>query len=280
MATSALLLLSLLLPQSSQPTAETLPAFDLAFAEADLVVIATPKGYAGDHIPITIHTTLKGRTDGPRIFVLQPRGYGLHVRLPANATPHLIFLHKSRSGWIPLQRSGILIPVPAKSRREQALRAFVGLLRRKQSTDLARDFCLYATSHIQADPLLAQAALLTLARRPALAPDLGPKERQQLRTLLLDERSAVVLRDLSARVLWSAKDPGLDNRMIALLSQGKATGLGPVFGRLLASPPTPASLAGISNAWRRASEQTRPEILASLQAFPQAVRKKLENSLK
>lgn len=284
MVSSALLCLTLLLPT----TDGALPALDLGRAEADLIVIASPKGFAGDRIPIQVHRTLKGSVDTTRIFVVQPRGYGLHVRLPAKATPHLIFLKKTRSGWFPLQRPDILIPVPQGSRRERSVHALFQLLARAAAIkhadqgkeSLCSDLALFATSHVKADPLLARAALLTLARRPDLAPSLPLDRRRSLTALLGDPASDARLRDLSARTLAAARQPGLMAQLLTLMSQGKAQGLGPVFGRLLAAHEGPEPLDALAQAWKKAGPEARTEIRRSLEAFVSPAARKLEASLK
>ncbi len=276
MASSAILLLSLLLPQTV-PAAEGLPAFDLGFAEADLVLIASPKGFAGDRIPVTVHSILKGSVDGQRLFILQPRSYGLHVRLPHKASPHLLFLKETPAGYLPLQRLGIQIPVPKGSRRERALLAFVQLLNRTAASkhltstrgmdSICRDLIRFTRSHTQAAPLLAQAALLTLARRPDLAPQIPANELQDLRRVLSDSRSDPTLRDLSARCLSAAKDPKLPNQLLTLLRKGEAKGLGPVFGRLLAAGSRIDSKQALTQIHKQAGPEARPEIQRALKVL-------------
>ena len=284
MVSSALLLLTLLVPTSD----EVLPGFDLGHTEADLIVVASPKGFAGDRIPIQVHRTLKGSAETSRIFVLQPRSYGLHVRLPAKASPHLIFLKKTPSGWFPLQRPGILVPVPPGSRRERSLHAFFQLLDRaramrgttKGKDSLCRDLALFATTHTKADPLLAQASLLTLARRPDLAPSIPAEEQQRIANLLTDPAQDAVLRDLSARTLAAAKHPTLHAQVLTLLTQGKAKGLGPVFGRLLAAQAGPAPLDALDKAYKKVPPEARVEIRKTLDAFASPAARKLRASLK
>jgi hypothetical protein len=291
MASSALLFLTLLLPQAPlSQSAETLPSFDLGHAEADLVLIASPKGFAGDRIPVQVHRVLKGKVETTRVQVLQPRSYGLHVRLPTKASPHLIFLKKTPSGYIPLQRPGLLIPVPSGSRRERSLYAFFKLLDRaaahKPSTAMqgkdaiCRDLARFATSHTQADSLLAQAALLTLARRPDLAPAMPMPERRRIAALLTDTGLDAHLRDLSARTLAAARHPALQAQLLTLLAEGRAKGLGPVFGRLLAAQKGPAPLTALSTAWNKAGPEARAEIRQTLNAYATPAAKKLRDSLR
>jgi len=284
MVSSALLCLTLLLPTTDR----ALPSMDLGRAEADLIVIASPKGFAGDRIPIQVHHTLEGSVETSRIVVLQPRGYGLHVRLPAKATPHLIFLKKTPSGWLPLQRPGILIEVPSGSRRERSLHALFRLLDRAAAmkhadagtVSLCRDLALFATSNATADPLLAEAALPTLARRPDLAPSLPADRRRSLVALLGDPSTDTRFRDLSARALAAARHPGLRTQLLTLMRQGKAKGLGPVFGRLLAESKAAPPLDELAQAWKNAGPEARSEIKRSLEAFVGPAARKLRASFK
>jgi hypothetical protein len=246
---SFLLLTCLVTPLAAQ---DEVASFDLALRRPDLVCLGRVVTDAG-RSRVAVEEVWRGTPPAQGVWLADTSRLALHVEPSRDGRRWFLVLAATPHGFVPTQWPGVVRPCEGAA-EAQALRRLVTALGdlvqpTRSVAELLAAHVRLATVELRAHPDLAASTLLALARRGDLLPRLAAAERGALQALLEDATAGTGQREMAVTCLHGAGDPSLVGRASTLLRSGRAHGLGPIFGRLIAhqlGARSTAFLAGLA----------------------------------